>query len=567
MIADGCTHFVEVGPHAVLSGALMECLDGRGAIPVDEAVVPTLRRGHDAAAAFLDAVAALHCRGYEVDWERLAPRLGSVVALPTYPWQRQRLWKSDFHPWNRGAVDLGPLCYAIEWQPIDVERPSSPVPENDESSFRDVLRRVQDMAERPESLRIVTSDPGLLAFGRVIANERPELRCTRIEGAADLVPPDIDEPEIAVRDGGIFVPRVVRAPLPSGEVRVRADSTYLLTGGYGALGCIAAEVLVGCGARNLVLVGRGGPPQSAIESIDALRRGGARVEIERADVSDAGALGRVFDRIARDMPPLAGVVHAAGVLEDAMLQHLTPEALARVMAPKAIGARNLHELTKDLPLDFFLLLSSAAVLLGSPGQGAYVAANAEMEAVVHLRRRLGLPAAALQLGLVAGGGMGGMGGGRNARDEGVAELTRDEVRRVFERFLGAEGVLAIVRLDAERWVRAYPGSRKLFSALLAPDEDEAPRPPIAGIADIRAELTAIVAEVTKNPPASIDIHRPLQELGVDSLMTIRIRSAVSRRFGVEVPITAFWRYPTIFAFAGYMASQIETGKERAQQRR
>ena len=156
------------------------------------------------------------------------------------------------------------------------------------------------------------------------------------------------------------------------------------------------------GARNLVLVGRrGAATAEAQDSIRLLKNKGALVVPAAVDVTQESQLETLFAEIAARMPPLRGVMHAAMVLDDGLLQHLDADRLARVMAPKALGAWHLHKLTMRLPLDFFVMFSSVASLVGNPGQGSYVAANSFLDALAHHRRALGLAATSINWGVLA----------------------------------------------------------------------------------------------------------------------------------------------------------------------
>ena len=185
----------------------------------------------------------------------------------------------------------------------------------------------------------------------------------------------------------------------------KADATYLITGGLGALGLHVARWMVDRGARSLVLSGRKGTEGAAKPALDQLRAAGARVIVARADMARREDVQRLLSEIAASHPPLRGIVHAAGVLDDGVLLQQDWERFARVMAPKIAGSWNLHSLTLDLPLDFFVLFSSASSVLGSPGQTNYAAANAFMDALAHLRRSQGLPALSINWGAWSVSGM------------------------------------------------------------------------------------------------------------------------------------------------------------------
>ncbi|MFN8470139.1 MAG: SDR family NAD(P)-dependent oxidoreductase [Caldilineaceae bacterium] len=188
-------------------------------------------------------------------------------------------------------------------------------------------------------------------------------------------------------------------------VVLRSDATYLVTGGLGALGQRLAEWLVQHGARHLVLLGRHPATPEATAALAVLAEEGAEIVVKQADAASAADLSGVLDEIAQSLPPLRGVFHLAGVLDDGLLMHMNDERVARALAPKAGGAWLLHCLTRHLELDYFVMYSSATAVLGSPGQANYTAANAFLDGLVHYRHRQGLPALSVNWGAWAGAGM------------------------------------------------------------------------------------------------------------------------------------------------------------------
>ncbi|MGH6979586.1 MAG: SDR family NAD(P)-dependent oxidoreductase, partial [Stellaceae bacterium] len=190
-------------------------------------------------------------------------------------------------------------------------------------------------------------------------------------------------------------------PLPKARLSLRGDATYLVTGGRSGFGLATAEWLVSRGARHLVLLGRRAETERSVAaSLSRMRGQGVSIQEASCDVADAGALGRVIATIDRDMPPLKGVFHAAGVIEDALLAKLTREKYDAVTRPKVIGAFNLDHLTRDKGLDYFVLYSSATTLIGNPGQASYVAANMYLEGLAARRRAQGRPALAMMWGAI-----------------------------------------------------------------------------------------------------------------------------------------------------------------------
>jgi NADPH:quinone reductase-like Zn-dependent oxidoreductase/acyl carrier protein len=358
-------------------------------------------------------------------------------------------------------------------------------------------------------------------------------------------------------------------PAETAEVAIRPDATYLITGGLGALGLEVARYFVERGARHLALLGRSAPgPQAAIVLADLAARG-AEVRTLRCDVADraavAAALAEVTE-VAAAGPPLAGVVHAAGRLDDGVLGQMDWLRFAGVLAPKVAGAWNLHLATRDLPLDFFVLFSSAASLLGSAGQANYAAANAFLDALAGWRRRQGLPATAIQWGTWSGGGMAavaveqgrleGFGLRPLAPEQGIAifaELLRDAPARVgvlpidWARFAaGPRGQSPLTReLTGQATSRGGveaapgPGGSEVLARLAALAPDDRPR-------ELAGYVAQQIARVLSLPAARrIDPEQPLKSLGLDSLMAVELRNALSRALGVPLPATLVFDYPTL----------------------
>ncbi|MDN3667762.1 SDR family NAD(P)-dependent oxidoreductase [Echinicola jeungdonensis] len=254
----------------------------------------------------------------------------------------------------------------------------------------------------------------LWGVGKAISFELPELNCVRIDldpqqslesTIAQLVGQllvEDREDQIAFRNNERFVLRLLsfepfqKSSIP--EIDIRSDSTYLITGGLGGLGLSTAKWMVSKGAKHLVLLGRSDPTHLIKDALRKMGKDGAQIVTMKADVSNADQLRGIFTIIKKEFPDLRGIVHAAGLLDDAALVNLDAERMKKVMAPKVAGTWNLHNETIGSPLDFFVLFSSAVSVLGSPGQGNYTAANAYLDAMAHYRHSLGLPAISFNWG-------------------------------------------------------------------------------------------------------------------------------------------------------------------------
>ena len=406
----------------------------------------------------------------------------------------------------------------------------------------------------------------------------------------------VDEPECVVRGGTVLVPRA----RPTGDADLTADrrrldpnGTVLITGGLGELGrALAAHLVREHGARHLLLLSRrGGEADSAAAVVRELQAAGAeQVDVVAADVADRAALAAVLDGIDPEHP-LTAVFHLAGVLDDGLVEGLTPERLRRVMAPKVRGARHLDELTEGMDLAAFVLFSSAAGTLGTAGQSAYAAANATLDALAAHRRRRGLPALSLAFGLWEQSGVGmtahlGRAELGRLRRQGIGALTVSEGLHALDVALTRpEAHLMPVHLepaslgDAEtppmlralvsnmpdpaRAVGASGRSPEAGESLAAAGESaEMPSatpsptaPPLDG--DRLAVLLDIVrgeaATVLGLPgPDSVPVDRVLRSLGMDSLTMVELRKRLSKRMNTKLPATLVFDYPTAEAIAGLL---------------
>jgi acyl carrier protein len=289
-------------------------------------------------------------------------------------------------------------------------------------------------------------------------------------------------------------------------------------------------------------------------------------------VADTDQTAALFANLDSTLPPLRGVIHAAGVLDDGILLRLTPARMRSVMTPKVAGASNLHRLTLGCPLDFFVLFSSAAALLGSPGQGNYAAGNAFLDALAQHRHAQGLPALSINWGPWSGGGLAAVqlqaGGFR-----GIASLTPQQGLAAFERAFGL-GLpqVAVMGLDLRQWRQSYPKAASApFLSALAQDEGRAPgrtgeagrlrEALLAAGPDERrrlleAQLRAHIGQVLRLDPAQIDPATPLPSLGFDSLMALELRNRLEAALDVTLSATLIWGYPTIAALTPYLGELL-----------
>jgi NADP-dependent 3-hydroxy acid dehydrogenase YdfG/aryl carrier-like protein len=389
--------------------------------------------------------------------------------------------------------------------------------------------------------------------------------------------PRIDE--LARRRGGWSTSRLRRGEpaIAADAPGIRPDATYLLVGGLGGLGLRTARWLADAGARRLVLASRRGVAEGeAATTLAALRAEGVAVRVTGLDVTDADAVAGLLAEIDAEGPRLRGVFHLAGVVEDGLLRNQSLARLERAVAPKLAGALHLDRLTRGRGLDHFVLYGSASALLGAPGMGGYAGANAALAAVAHARRQAGERALTVHWGLFSGVGMGKIADADGAATErGLRSFAADEGRRVLLHALAlAQASVAAIPLNVRAWTAANPLVARLarFAGLVA-EVGAAP----AGAPELRAALAAALpadrvrvcvrfarqtaAEVLRAPSERLDVERPLQDLGLDSVMGLDLRNRLGAALGASLPATLVWTYPTLTALGGHLAALWQAGAE------
>ncbi|WP_190137164.1 type I polyketide synthase, partial [Streptomyces longispororuber] len=447
----------------------------------------------------------------------------------------------------------------------------------------------------------------LWGLGRVAALEHPE----RWGGLVDL-PAAADtaavtrlarllggawtgEDQVAVRGSGAFGRRVVRAPLNHGDDGGGANGggdgalawtprgTVLVTGGTGALGTHLARWLAREGAEHLVLTSRRGPDApGAAELRTELEEYGVRVTVAACDAADRDALARVLGAVPDDAP-LTAVFHAAGVLDDGVLDALTADRLATVFRAKALAARNLDELTAGHELSAFVLFSSFAGVAGGAGQGSYAAANAYLDGLAHARRARGLTATSVAWGPWAGSGMAAEGAAAERLRGGMLPpLAPDQAIAALQRLLAHDRTAALVAdIDWPQYAPAFTTVRpsRLYAelpevrALAAPDGGPAGGPGtgqgpalterLASLA--RPEQERLLLDLVREQvaavlgysgAAAVEPARAFRELGFDSLTAVELRNRVNSLTGLVLPATVVFDHPTPTALADCLRTEL-----------
>ncbi|MCP2288108.1 type I polyketide synthase [Nocardia amikacinitolerans] len=427
-------------------------------------------------------------------------------------------------------------------------------------------------AVRPSRL----STASLWGVSRVIATEHPETACGVVDLPAAPSGADIDRlvtvlrdpraPQQVSIDRAVLAPRLVPVPRARTSVTIDPDLCQVVTGGLGALGLRVADWLRARGARNLLLLGRSAPDAAAEQAVADLRASGVKVTVAAVDVADRAALSAALTEAGR----IGGVFHLAGVLEDAVVADLDEARLTRALAGKARGAWHLHNLTLEQPLAHFVLFSSLAGLFGSPGQGAYAAANTYLDALAAARAAQGRPAQSIAWGPWAAIGLAAaVGSERRLAAMGVPALETEAAMDLLETALADSGpVLGAAAFDLPTLAGpgTPPAARELLANLL-PDDEKLGSPtdqalPLHEIDDpgerlelVRGFVLGQVASIvgTSRP---VDPTTPFRDLGFDSLMAVDLRNRLETGIGQRIPASLIFAHPTVDQLVEELAQRM-----------
>ncbi len=378
------------------------------------------------------------------------------------------------------------------------------------------------------------------------------------------------------------VPHIERQAEPQLALQFEKDSTWLVTGGLSGFGLESARWLAARGVGHLVLVGRRGlETPGAQEAIETLQTAGVKVRAVACDITDRAAIGSAFERIRKTLPPLKGVLHAAAAFDDALIAKLDAVRMADVLHPKLLGAWNLHQLTVDIPLDYFVLYSSVTTFIGNPGQANYVAANAGLEGLAAMRRAMGLPATCIGWGPIGDAGY--LTRNEAVKDSlaqrlGRAPLTAAEALDQLDRLLKPDsGPHAIANFDWPVLSRLLPSAPSARFAVLnrhvkdmgSAEDSMDFRALIVGksaaeVTDIvRNLVTQEVAQILCISPDRIEPGRSLHDLGMDSLMAVELALGLEQRFGIQLPVMMLNESPTVKRVTTPIVEKLLGGTDEA----
>ncbi len=429
-------------------------------------------------------------------------------------------------------------------------------------------------------------------LGRVIGAEEPGLRCRLldlpvggdevekpVEAVTDLLLTETRDSQFVVRDERLLTARLGRTELQSTareSVGPKPGAAYLITGGLGMLGREAAAWLASNGAEQVVLVSRREPSAEAAERLEQMRRDGCDVVVHNADMGDTEQVKALVARFGSDLLPLSGVIHAAGVLDDALLGDQSWERFEKVLAPKITGARMLHEHTREADLDFFVLYSSAASVLGSPGQSNYATANAYLDGIAWQRRAEGLPALSINWGPWTLGMADDERIAKRLAMQGITALSVEDAHNTMQRLLDSGATQAtVIDADWRRMQRGLGGESPALLADVTPKQQQSKAADSALVAQLRslkgAAQKELLVKTIQDSLAGIlstadkpETDRPLIEMGLDSLMAVEFGAELQQMLGDQFAVgpTMLFDHPTIDAIADHVQELVAaTGGE------
>nr|CAD89776.1 MelE protein [Melittangium lichenicola] len=443
----------------------------------------------------------------------------------------------------------------------------------------------------------------LWGAGRVLALEHPELwgglldlpsewNASQVDALCEELLHSDGEDQIAYRAGSRHVARLVRAaPAATGPVAWRADGVYLITGGLGGLGLQVARWLVSRGARHLVLVGRTGLPEASqwdalsadsaagrqVRAVRELESQGASVKVVRCDVGESQQVAALVGELRAGPLPLRGIFHAAGVSVHRPLVETDAALMASVFHSKVKGAQALHESTRDLPLDCFVLFSSASSVWGAQGMAAYAAANHFLEAFAGYRHAQGLVATCVNWGQWSEGGMAGSEEAlRFFASVGLEAMPTASALAAMDQLVGSGAIRrTVASVDWNRFKPIHEAKRRrpllddiqsgrAVAASKAPERDtrsellrqleEAPSGRRRGV--LLEHVRQVAARVLGAEPSALAPHQGFFQMGMNSLMSVELKNHLEKSFRHKLPSTLVFEYPTVDELTNFLAKEL-----------
>ncbi|HWI18785.1 MAG TPA: SDR family NAD(P)-dependent oxidoreductase, partial [Vicinamibacterales bacterium] len=500
--------------------------------------------------------------------------------------------------YQRDIVEAGPIEGVLHlWQPVLDVDDAQAASDGGVARLAALARTLSTLAESPRlwiASRGATNAGGadltspfgsaLHGLGRCVFLEHPELKGGLID--LDVTQRDEDarllrdellsssgEDCVALRNGGRFVSRLEAYRPPDVTLpELARDGAYLITGGLGAVGLEVARYLADRRAGCLVLMGRTSPSESAQQAIRRLEEKGSQVLVVQGDVADETATVDALGTIAASSYVLRGIVHAAGVNDQRPIAELDDASIGATLAPKMRGAMHLHRLTRDIPLDFFVMCSSVTSVWGSAHQAHYAAANAFLDGLIDMRRARSLAGLSINWGPWDGAGMSMIDGGRRVSAGGLRLMDPDVAVATFGQLL-ASGDNRVVVADVD-WTRLKDlyqvhSRQPLFALVGEQDARAVSSAASALVAELQVmapedrmerlsvPIEAAVADVLRlSGGETVERDRGFFDMGVDSLMSVQIKDRIQQLLGREYPASLCFDYPTVSSLVVHLLEDL-----------
>lgn len=506
-----------------------------------------------------DIIAVTHGEGVDVVLNSLAGEAIRRNLSVLKPFGRfLELGKRDF--FENTPIGLRPFKDNISYFGIDADQLLTGRPQLAARMFREVMALFREEALTPLPCRVFPAERVIDAF-RVMQQAR-----------------HIGKVVVSISDHQPMIEQPVAAPAP---LRLAKDSTWIVTGGLSGFGLESARWLAAHGVGHLVLVGRRGiNTPGAREAVDEFTAKGIHVQALAYDISDAEAVVHMVEHARKACPPIKGVLHAAAVFDDALLQNLDAQRMEVVVAPKLLGAWNLHQATLGTPLEHFVLYSSITTAIGNPGQANYVAANAGLEGLAEMRRNLGLPAVCVGWGPIGDAGY-------LTRNEAVRQslgqrlgkppLNTRQALDQLEHILCQGSSLAVANFDWNALARLLPSAtrgrfavlnRSLKNTGLSENEADfqtliAGKSPEEVTVIVQQWVVTEVAQILAMGAGRVDPARSLHDLGLDSLMAVELALGLEQRFGIQLPVMMLNESTTAEKITQRIVERLQGGTDQA----
>ena len=455
--------------------------------------------------------------------------------------------KRDIYENNR--IELRPFRNNLSFSAVDLDKLCAKRPDYIRTLMCDTIKNFVSGPFRPLSHRVFSIEDIVSAF-RYMAQGK-----------------HIGKVVISMTNAEVVV-----TPPRRKKISFRANGTYLITGGLGGVGLAVAQWMVEHGARHLVLCGRSGASPRAQVTIDRMIQSGAEVVVAKANVAREQDVAAVLANIAKTMPPLCGVIHAAMVLDDAFLHQLDDQRMWNAMSSKVTGAWILHTQTLHLPLDIFVLFSSFGSIIGSQKQGNYVTGNAFLDALAHYRRALGLPALTINWGVVGGAGYVAQKAklGQKLEQLGAEPLPVEQLLDILGMLLQEKAVQIIAgcmnwqQMTKMGLLSNSPRFAYLVKPVLTDDTGTGARL-IDALMSVESSarqkflekhLREQMSRVLGTSAVKVDMDKPLISLGLDSLMAVEVGNRMQSELGVSVPAVKFMEGISTAGLAQYLIEQL-----------